>query len=439
MKTMSVKKKTFGQKVKSRIAGLKGKPRNIATAFAMGSFIGVSPLVGMQIILSIILSFILKLNRPAAIIGVINTNWTKGLFLYPINYQIGAMILGSERQPDFSEILQGNIFRNLIEAGSDVFVAMLIGGCITGALIAVIYYQIVYIFLKKLKTSESNNQTTMKNTEEPKYALLTGASQGLGKALANELASRNINLLLVSLPDEGLEKLSQEISQQYNVEVRWFEADFSESNSVYEVAEWARNHKVFMLINNAGVGGTKSFESASPHYVDNIIQVNVRATSMLTRLMLPELKKNVDSYILNVASMASFSPFAFKTVYPASKAFVYSFSRGLQEELRGTGVYVSVIHPGPIKTNPEVTRRIEKQGVFGKMGLITTEKLAHIAIRQVFRRDSLILPGAFNKLNWLLMSIIPNYWKLLLVSRVVRREIVEEKKTPSNDIIVSHA
>jgi short-subunit dehydrogenase len=140
-------------------------------------------------------------------------------------------------------------------------------------------------------------------------------------------------------------------------------------------------------------------------------------------LLLPELKKQESAYILNVASMASFSPFAFKTVYPASKAFIYSFSRGLHEELKGTNVFVSVIHPGPVKTNAEVTARILKQGVFGRMGQVSPEKLARIAIRQLMVRDSLILPGVLNKINWLLMAILPNAWKLPILSRVVRKEI----------------
>ncbi|MEI6749800.1 MAG: SDR family NAD(P)-dependent oxidoreductase [Bacteroidota bacterium] len=262
------------------------------------------------------------------------------------------------------------------------------------------------------------------NNSNKKYALLTGASQGIGRAMAYELASRKINLLLVALKGEGLSVFCEEIRNKYGVDAHYFETDFYQYNSVYDVAEWATsNFAVYILINNAGIGGTKAFESVSPEYIDNIIQVNVRATSLLTRLMLPELKKQEKAYILNVASMASFSPFAFKTVYPASKAFIYSFSRGLHEELKGTNVFVSVIHPGPVKTNADVTARIEKQGIFGRMGQVSPQKLAGIAIRQLFLRDSLILPGILNKINWLLMVLLPNAWKLPLLSRVVRKEI----------------
>lgn len=433
MKSTVVARYSVFARLRGKIVRLQGDPRKVALGFALGSFIGVSPLIGMQVLICLGLSTLFRISRPASVVGVLNTNWTKGLFLYPINYQIGAWILGNNNQVDFSEILHGNIFRNILNAGPDVFVSMLIGGFVTGAALAVIYYYLVHFILIRFR----KNEKQMKTTEEQKYALITGASQGLGKALAEELASRKINLLLVSLPGENLDITSRELARKHNVSVQFLEKNLAEQESVFEIAAWAKNFDVNILINNAGVGGTRAFEQATPGYLDNIILVNVRATSMLTRLMLPVLKHNKDSYILNVASMASFSPFAFKTVYPASKAFIYSFSRGLNEELRGTGVHVCVIHPGPIKTNPDVTARIEKQGVFGKMGLITPANLAHIAVRQLLKKDSLILPGFFNKLNWLFMSIVPNYWKLLIVSRVVRREISAE--TSNNQLAISQS
>ena len=262
------------------------------------------------------------------------------------------------------------------------------------------------------------------NKTGKKYALLTGASRGIGKALAYELASRKINLLLVSLEGEGLPGLCQEIQEKFGVEAKYFETDFYKYDSVYDVASWALSeYSPFILINNAGIGGTNAFESVSPEYIDHIIQVNIRATSLLTRLLLPELKKQDKAYILNVASMASFSPFAFKTVYPASKAFVYSFSRGLNEELKDTSVFVSVIHPGPVKTNADVTARIERQGILGRIGQVSPQKLASIAICQLLKNESLILPGILNKINRIFMVVVPNAWKLPILSRVVRKEI----------------
>lgn len=89
------------------------------------------------------------------------------------------------------------------------------------------------------------------------------------------------------------------------------------------------------------------------------------ATSLLTHQLLPNLQKSSKAYVLNVSSLAAFSPIGYKTVYPASKAFIHSFSRGLYQELKDTNVFVSVVNPGPMKTNAEVSRRIEEQG-FGQ-------------------------------------------------------------------------
>src|SRR5690606_15313804 len=113
------------------------------------------------------------------------------------------------------------------------------------------------------------------------------------------------------------------------------------------------NFNIDMLINNAGLGGDLPFLEASPDYIEDIILLNTYALAMLTRLLLTNLINQKRAYILNIASLAAFSPMPYKTVYPASKAFVYSFSRGLDAELRGTGVTVSVAHPGGMRTNAE--------------------------------------------------------------------------------------
>jgi short-subunit dehydrogenase len=275
-----------------------------------------------------------------------------------------------------------------------------------------------------MKKTASNSQIITGSS----FALITGASRGLGKEIARELAERNYGLLLVSLKGEGLPELSSEMESRYKIKVFYYEADLSESQVVFQVAVWALSKgPVSILVNNAGIGGTSAFDEASAEYIDNIIQLNIRATSLLTRLILPELKCQKQAFILNVASMASFSPIAYKTVYPASKAFIWSFSRGLNEELKGTGVFVSVIHPGPMKTNSEVIKRIEKQKFFGRMGLVTTEKIAKIAVNNLLKHDSLIIPGFMNKLNWLMIQILPVWLRLNLLSRVIKRELKEEQ------------
>lgn len=260
------------------------------------------------------------------------------------------------------------------------------------------------------------------------YALITGASMGFGRELAEELARRKVNLLLVSLPNEGLEQLCSELNTKYNVNASYYETDLSKNQSVYDLANWAlSNFRVNMLVNNAGIGCSKQFELASFEFLETMIQINIRAVTLLTRLMLPEIRTHKKGYILNVSSMASFSPMAYKTIYPASKSFVYSFSHSLNHELKGTGVSVSVIHPGPMKTNTEVTSRIEGQSYIARLGLISPKKVARIAIEGLLQKQSQIVPGLYNKLFWFMMKVIPLNFRLSMVSGIMKSEAEKEQ------------
>ena len=149
---------------------------------------------------------------------------------------------------------------------------------------------------------------------------------------------------------------------------------------------------------------------------------------MLTRLLLTELKSHPEAHIINVSSMAAFSPFPFKTIYPASKAFIASFSRSLGEELKDTSVNVGVLHPGPILTNPDVIVRIIRQGKNGKRGLLPARTLARMAINGVRNGKHVIVPGFANKVNRLLMTTLPSKIIVPLLSKAMIKEIRESRK-----------
>ncbi|OPC00148.1 short-chain dehydrogenase [Elizabethkingia meningoseptica] len=253
------------------------------------------------------------------------------------------------------------------------------------------------------------------------YAVVTGASQGLGKSFAEELAKRNHHLILVSLPGQGLPELSLELENRYGVQVHYYETDLSIKENVLALTAWInREFSINMLINNAGIGGTKRFEDASCSYIEKIIQLNVLATSLLTHQLLPNLQKSHKAYILNVSSLAAFSPIGYKTVYPASKAFVHSFSRGLYQELKDTNVFVSVVNPGPMKTNEEVTRRIEKQGFLAKITLLDPKRVARYCIRRLEKRDTVIMVSHF---SWLMLKILPIWLKLPMLTKKIKTEL----------------
>lgn len=182
--------------------------------------------------------------------------------------------------------------------------------------------------------------------------------------------------------------------------------------------------KIQFLINNAGRGGTRAFEAADVDYLNGILQLNIVATALLTRLLLPNLRQQKPAYILNVSSMAAFSPIGFKTVYPASKAFVRHWSLGLREELRGTGVSVSVVYPGPMATNADASQRIESQGFKGKIGLVSPEEVAKISLQGTFSGKATIVPGFMNKINRVLMALLPNWLKIPLITNAIKKEIL---------------
>src|SRR5690606_31186042 len=167
----------------------------------------------------------------------------------------------------------------------------------------------------------------------------------------------------------------------------------------------------------------QNFRDVSIDYLDRIIQLNVKATSLLTHQLLPNLIQQKEAYVLNVGSVAAYSPIGYKTVYPASKAFVHNFTRGLYQEFADSNVFFSVVNPGPMMTNQDSTVRLRRQGFFATMGLLSPEQVAAIAIRQLFKRDTLIMLNWANKLTWFVMKFLPVYIRLPLLTKAIKKEV----------------
>lgn len=253
------------------------------------------------------------------------------------------------------------------------------------------------------------------------FAVVTGASQGLGKSFAEELAKENHNLILVSLSQEDLPNLCKELNRKYKVECHFFETDLSREENILEMTDWINSKfQIDILINNAGIGGSAYFEKVENEDLQKMIQLNVVATTLIIHELLPNLKAQKKAHILNISSLAGLSPIPYKTVYPASKAFIYSFSRGLHEELKNTSVSVSVVNPGPMKTNGDTTKRIKKQGVFTKIALRKPEEIARISIRQMKKGKSMIIT---NWLSWLVLKIVPTWISLPILGKKFKHEI----------------
>ncbi|RYE23952.1 MAG: SDR family NAD(P)-dependent oxidoreductase [Sphingobacteriales bacterium] len=256
------------------------------------------------------------------------------------------------------------------------------------------------------------------------HTLITGASSGLGKEFAVQCARRGMNLLLLALPGGNTQTIADNLAQEYKIDAKIFELDLTNSLELQSTVDTiTAQYNINFLINNAGMGGTSLITETSLERIDQIIQLNVRSLAMLTRMLLPQLLKNGNSYIMNISSMAAFVPIAYKTVYPASKAFISSFSLGLREELKDQGLSVSVVYPGPIMTNYNTSERILAQGLKGKIGLLPTAEIAAIAVKQTLAGKATIIPGLFNKISQALMTFLPLGFQLRLVSGQVKNEV----------------
>lgn len=255
------------------------------------------------------------------------------------------------------------------------------------------------------------------------YALITGSSSGLGLALSEELASRGYNLLLVSLANENLKESANTIRKKSNVSVEYFETNLTQKENIVAMCNWANEFPISVLINNAGCGGSKKITEASIEYIHTIIELNIVSTALITKLILPNLVTQKESYILNVSSMAAFSPIGYKTVYPASKKFIEHFSLGLAEELKDKNTSVTVLYPGPMKTNKEVSSRIEKQSAFVRSGVVDTKDMAYNGIKSMFLRKKRVIPGKLNKLSKWILFFLPLNMKIRILSTAVKKEI----------------
>lgn len=263
------------------------------------------------------------------------------------------------------------------------------------------------------------------------FALVTGASQGLGKYLALELARRKMNTVLISLPGENLNQVSDKC-KELGVESHYFETDLTRKKNIVQLADWINaNFNISILINNAGIGGTKRFSDCSPDYINSMIQLNVRAITLLIYFILPNLTKNKTSYILNVSSIASFCPIGYKAVYCSSKRYIQNFSMALREEIGYQGVNLSILFPGPMLTNESVTERIGSHGALSNLLLMKPELIASYALRKMYQKKSRIIPGLTFRIAYSISSMFPERFLIPVFTRIFRKEAENNNDTKS--------
>ncbi len=246
--------------------------------------------------------------------------------------------------------------------------------------------------------------------------LITGASSGIGLALAKCFAADGCRLILVARNTEALEKLADELRREYKIEAVVLTADLSLPRTPKQIFETlsAQKTSVDVLVNNAGFGAHGAFTEMSLPWQLEMLQVNIAALTELTGLFLPGMIQRKSGGILNVGSVAGFQPGPGMAVYYATKAYVLSFTEALAEELHGAGLKVSVLCPGPTESNFGNVARGQKKRK------LQTKKMSATAVatygHRAFRNGKLLaVPGWSNHLLIFLNRIAPRWFPRKIV------------------------
>jgi short-subunit dehydrogenase len=255
------------------------------------------------------------------------------------------------------------------------------------------------------------------------YTMITGASNGFGKALAIECARRGMNLILVALPGPELHHLANFIRKNFFVDVQFFEANLAVESEIHDLHSKIveKGLAVHKLINNAGIGNTQMFMETSPEFIKQQIKLNVLATTLLTNFFIPELKKNSPSYILNVGSLCSFFYLPQKQVYGGTKSFIYFFSKSLRKELKSEKVSVSVACPGGMNTNFSTSLMNRKGNLLSRISILNPEQAAPVVIEKMLRGKEVIIPGAVNRFSIVLDKLLPDFLKNIFTDRLMKQ------------------
>lgn len=245
------------------------------------------------------------------------------------------------------------------------------------------------------------------------YVVLTGASAGIGEVFAHQLAQQNQDLILVARREDRLNSLAQDLQTRYGIRAEVIKADLAETDGANQLAQTIKEAgwPISGLINNAGFGDRGAFAELALERQLAMIQVNVTSLVSLTWQLLPLLRSQPGSFVINVASTAAFQAGPNMAIYYATKAFVLSFSEALHEELKQAGVQVSALCPGPTETEFASEAHLEDTKLFN-----TATMSAEAVVRKALagRRRAIVIPGLMN----LLMV-----WSGKLSPRMVTRRI----------------
>jgi short-subunit dehydrogenase len=261
-------------------------------------------------------------------------------------------------------------------------------------------------------------------TAPSKWALVTGASSGIGRELARLLAAEGWGLVLTARRELLLRELEAELGQTNGTTIRCFATDLAKPGSVAPLVSFVEREgiDIELLVNNAGVGAFGRTDGIPSDDQAELVDLNCRALVELTTRLLPGMISRKSGGVLNVGSVAGFLPGPYMASYFASKAFVLSFSLALAEELEGTGVTVTCLSPGPTPT--EFGSRKTLRGRKGSSPFpVPVERVAREGLEGWKKGRRIVVPGRRMRLIALVASILPRRWSARLIARAQRQRL----------------
>jgi hypothetical protein len=252
------------------------------------------------------------------------------------------------------------------------------------------------------------------------WALISGGSKGIGYAIAVALAKRNYNLILIARNEEELNNAKNKLETAFSCQVEILVLDMSKEDSAAIVGSWCteKNPPLKMICNVSGIGGSADYLSNSISESLYMLRLNTEPAVSLTYYLLPLLKKNQPSFILNVSSMAGFAPISIKNIYSATKSAMIFFSYSLRYQLRKENISVSCLCPGPVFTKPSIEKEtIKKLGWLGKQMAVAPERIGEIAVHRTLRKSMIIVPGFLAKIISILIRSLPMKWIAFIYGR----------------------
>ena len=285
--------------------------------------------------------------------------------------------------------------------------SLVIALCLIGKAIAQMDEPIVASDSLEIGSNPSNVKDSLP------YAMVAGGSKGIGYAFALALAKRNYNLILIARGYDSLVAAKNKLEALYPIHVEILSYDLAKEESAPAIAKWciARNIRLKVLCNVAGLGGEKDYLTLPLDSLRYMVNLNVESCMAMSLLLLPLLEKNTPSYILNVASMAGFAPIPAKNMYSATKAAVIYFSYGLRKQLKKKKISVSCLTPGPVFTKPQIKKVTkEKLGWFGMQMAVPPKKVGEKAVKKTLKKKMIIIPGTLAKISSTVIRTLPKRW-----------------------------